>query len=652
MMKFKKFILSDYFYQIILLVTILVYLIIAMQIPVTISPRAIHDDGLFLKLSKNILLGQWLGDYNNLTLAKGAGFPIILAINAILGIPITLFLGMFYAATCYFLTTFFLSQKMPRFIAFSMFILILFHPAMFPTRIIRDNFYSALTLISFFGIAYIIFENKKLKNSHVFFSGLIFGLFLITREEWVWIIPGVLILIVLGIYYQRKENQPLRPVYLKLSLLLLTGLLIVNTISTINFSKYGIFKDVDFKEKEFQNTLKNLNSVKIDQDIAFVPVPKERREILYKISPSFAELREYFEVTGKGWTEHGCKFYPESCGEYAGGWFMWALRDAVASKGYYKSAAEAAAFYKKMNQEITSACNDKRIVCKKNLIPFMPNINYEQWLNFPKKFYRAINMAAWNYGYNIPFSPSDNAHGSLFYFKILLGNPKSTPTYDEEKISRISGWFYSPKHTWFFLNCNGTDGKKIITPKRLKSPDIANSFKDPNADYQRFSFSIPNEDCFISSENKKSITHLNLKDLSKTNNFSMKIKDEILYIDNYLAFNKHQIFNYPYSVISSLLVFYEYTIPFISIIGLIFFFILTFSIIFKKHILNPLWILAASLWTLVLSRLILLVLIDISSFPVLIDFLYLLPIFPILTLASFASISDMYNYIMNKKLIN
>jgi len=652
MMKFKKLTVSDSFYKILSLISVAVYMIIAMQIPLTISPRAIHDDGLFLKLSKNILLGQWLGDYNNLTLAKGAGFPLVLAINAILGIPITLFLGIFYAATCYFITTFFISQKMPRFIAFSMFILILFHPAMFPFRIIRDNFYSALTLISFFGVAYIIFENKKLKNSYVFFSGLMVGLFLITREEWVWIIPAVLTLILIGIYYQRKEKQTLNPIFMKLSLILFIGFLIVNIISIINFNSYGIFKDVDFKEKEFQSAVKNLNSIQITHETPFVPVPSERREILYKISPTFAELREYFEVTGKGWTEHGCKVYPDTCGEYAGGWFVWALRDAVASKGYYKNAAEASKFYKKMNEEITSACDDKKIVCKKNLIPFMPNINSEQWLNFPKKFYRAINMAAGNYGYNLPTPPSDDAYGSLFSFKILLGNPKTTPTYDEEKISGVSGWFYSPKHNWFFLNCDGSDGKKIITPKRLKSPDIANFFNDPNADNQRFSFSIPNEDCFITFEAKKSINSLNLKNLSKAKNFSIKIQDEILYIDNYFAFDQQQIFKFPYSVLKSLYRFYKNTIPFIFIIGFAFFFISALSIIFKKHTLNPLWILAASLWILVISRLFLLVLIDISSFPTLIDFVYLLPIFPILIIASFLSISDMYNYIKSKKLFN
>jgi hypothetical protein len=651
MMKFKKFILSDYFYQIILLVPILVYLIIAMHIPVTVNIGAVHDDGLFYRLSKNIVSGQWLGEYNNLTLAKGSGFSIILAINAILGIPITLFLALVYASACYFLTSFCISQNMPKFLAFFMFILVLFHPAIFPLKIVRDNIYPALTLLSFIGIASIIFGNKQFNKTYVFFSGLIFGLFLITREEWVWVIPGISILLLFGIYFHRKQPF-LKSLLSRLGLFLLSGVLVVNIISIVNFSNYGIYKDVDFKEKEFQAVLKNLNSVEISHEIPFFPVPKERREVLYGISPSFSELKDFFESTGKGWTEYGCRFYPESCGDYAGGWFMWALRDAVASKGYYRSANEATAFYKKLNNEITSACKDNKIKCKKNIIPFMPNITGRQWMDFPKSFYKAINMSAWDYGYNIPSPPSADPQGNLFSYKILLGNPKSTPGYDVEKISRLNGWFYSPKHTWFFLHCDGNDGKKIIYPKRLKSPDIANYFKDPNANYQRFSFSIPNEDCFISSEDKNSIDHLNLKDLSESNNFSLKVKNETLYIDNYSIINQQNVFKYPYSILRSLLIFYEYIIPVISVIGLLFFTVSTFFIFFKKHVLNPLWILSASLWTLTISRMVLLVLIDISSFPTMTDYSYFLPIYPILVLAAFLSIADMYNYINNKKLFN
>ena len=624
------------------------YLIIAMQIPVTIAPGAVHDDGLAYRLAKNILLGHWLGEYNNLTLAKGAGFPIVLSINAILGIPITLFLALFYAATCYLVTNFLIKQKMPKFFAFFMFVLMLFHPAIFPLKIIRDYFYPALTLLVFTAIVSIIFENKQLKKSYVFFSGLIFGLFLITREEYVWILPGVLTLILLGIYYQRGKHQPLKPICLKLGLFFFIGFLIVNIISIINFHKYGIYNDVDFKEKEFRTALMNLNSVKISQEIPFVPVPKERREILYKISPSFAELRGFFEVSGKGWTKHGCQFYPDSCGEYHAGWFMWAFRDAVASKGYYKSAKEASAFYKKINEEVVGACNGNKIVCKKNIVPYMPNITSKQWQAFPKTFIRAVDEII-STSFSLNRFPSDNSAGNLFNYQILLGNPKLLPSSDTQKSTAISGWFYTPQHTWFSLNCEGIDGKKTIFPKRLESQDIVNAFKDDNANYQRFSFNISEENCFISSPNNKFINHLDLKVLEKERVFSLEKENKTLYIDNYSKSISKELFRHSFIAHKFLLDFYKYIIPVISFAGLLLFVVSTFLILLGIHSINPFWILSASVCGFFLTRVVLLVLIEISSFPGLNSY-YFLPLYPLPILFSFLSFADMNIFIRNKKL--
>ena len=49
-----------------------------------------HDDRLFLNLADQILQGNWLGKYNNLTLAKGCFYPLFIAFNFILGLPLLL----------------------------------------------------------------------------------------------------------------------------------------------------------------------------------------------------------------------------------------------------------------------------------------------------------------------------------------------------------------------------------------------------------------------------------------------------------------------------------------------------------------------------------------------------------------------------------
>ena len=46
-----------------------------------------------------------------------------------------------------------------------------------------------------------------------------------------------------------------------------------------------------------------------------------------------------------------------------GGWFMWALRDAVAAAGHYSSGTAAADYYRRLANEINIACDEGRLEC-------------------------------------------------------------------------------------------------------------------------------------------------------------------------------------------------------------------------------------------------------------------------------------------------
>ncbi len=67
---------------------------------------------------------------------------------------------------------------------------------------------------------------------------------------------------------------------------------------------------------------------------------------IYQQSPSFAKVKSYLDPDGKPspWN-YGCDLQPQTCGDIAGGWFIWAFRDAAQSVGMYKNAYTAAQFY-------------------------------------------------------------------------------------------------------------------------------------------------------------------------------------------------------------------------------------------------------------------------------------------------------------------
>src|SRR6478735_3695936 len=65
---------------------------------------AFHDDRLFVELAARVLQGEWLGPYNQFTLAKGPLFPLFIAAMFKLGVPLLLAQQALYAAASATLT--------------------------------------------------------------------------------------------------------------------------------------------------------------------------------------------------------------------------------------------------------------------------------------------------------------------------------------------------------------------------------------------------------------------------------------------------------------------------------------------------------------------------------------------------------------------
>ena len=58
------------------------------------------DDRLFIELAQHLVRGEWLGPYNELTLAKGPFYPLFIAATFLVGVPLFLAQHLLYAAAC------------------------------------------------------------------------------------------------------------------------------------------------------------------------------------------------------------------------------------------------------------------------------------------------------------------------------------------------------------------------------------------------------------------------------------------------------------------------------------------------------------------------------------------------------------------------
>lgn len=624
----------------------LFYIALAIYLPVSIYAGAGLDDAWFITNAERISNGDWLGNFNHTTLIKGPAYSYFLYLNHLLGLPITFSIAFLYIVSCVVLVSMLKRAGLGFLLSIILFILMLFLPSLFPVRIIRDNIYYSLTLLTFSGILYIVIK-KKVKILYFAPLGIATGLFWITREEGIWILPGLMLLIIYGFIIRYKERLELISFIKNLAIFLIFATFPTITTSFINYSKYSIFQVVDFKDSEFKAALNALNSVIVGEEVPFVPVSKKKREAIYKVSPAFQELEPYFEDRGKGWISYGCKERAQSCGDYAGGWFMWALREGVGDLGYYSNPQKSSEYFSRLTKEVKSACEKGELTCSSNPISYMPKLTYDSFNLLPKAIFNAIDITLSRNDIRIDGELSTGPFERLMEIKEFLGNPRIIWPKNNDKIL-VLGWYYQPAGKWISLSCNANEVNYQQEVERQYSADITAHFNDQSAIYQRFAIEVNKYDgCIIKFDNDEYNSIKIRKISNRKKDFLDKeiaTKGGILYIDEVNIISQ----NTPdkATIIKKYLIdIYGNISIFIFAIGLISLFYLLFLFFLKKNrltSLDSLFVIAISLWILYFSRIILVALVDILSFAA-VGFLYLMPAFPILFAASFVSFASVIN---------
>ena len=316
---------------------------------------------------------------------------------------------------------------------------------------------------------------------------------------------------------------------------------------------------------------------------------------------------------------------------------MWALRDAVAINGYYESPMRAAEFYDNITKEIKTACDTGVIKCRSNPIPFMPNITMTQLKELPGKTVHSLKLAMVRFPVPATGGDSWGPLNQLQKTRLFLGNPRTTLAPSEQKIN-LNGWYYSTNGDWIVLNCSIKGAKIKKNVERISSPDIAEQLKNPNANFQRFSISVSSsENCGISTASSPS-TNFPIKALLEKQKTAFTIgSNGTLYVDDILETRNYSTEDLPLKIKNSLVSLYGSVIPFLALFGAFTYFVYLFFIWTGKAAITDIFIVSTMMWCLFFSRILLIVLVDISAFPA-ISMLYMSAAFPILCLAAFLSL--------------
>lgn len=353
----------------------ILYLWLMANVPLVAIPEAMHDDALFVKIAANIVSGRWLGEYNNLTLSKGPFYPIWIGISWLSGLPILVSQAALYAASCFLLVRALRPWLSSERICFVLYIVLLFNPVTYTVgqlRVMREGIYMPMTILLLALAVWWIRWQRADWQRRLFLAGAmgtVLAAYWCTREEGVWLLPTLLACLAVSIGTARA-TQGWRSAITREGLLAggaaATAVFLVMLVAAMNYLRYGVFDVVEFKQKEFVSAYGALSRIKHETWTPYVVVPRAVVTKAAKVSPAVAELQPYLLSEGlDGFRAVGCSTYGVvPCdGEIRAGWFMWALREAAAQAGHYKSARLAKRFYGRLAQEINNACSRHELDC-------------------------------------------------------------------------------------------------------------------------------------------------------------------------------------------------------------------------------------------------------------------------------------------------
>ncbi len=439
------------------------------------------DDRLFIHQATSLLQGDWLGNYNYLTLFKGPFYPLFIAFISLAGIPLLTAQQLLYAAACLVLCLALFPSIRHKVFRILLLAILLFNPMSVTntvaTRALREGIYPALTLLSLAGaIGLVLRLEKPFKNrlGWMLLTGFALSAFWLTREERVWIMPTLTILAGVAAYRAWNEKNTNRRA--ALVSLAIPGLMLgaaVLTISSLNLNHYGVFAITEYDSPVFLKAYGSLTRVKPKIWQPLIPVAAETRERIYAVSPSFRMLEPYLEGdVGQLYSLYG-ELVKNNSREMGGGWFHIALRESVDQAGLTDGGKFPAEFYQQLTGEIESACNSGSLEC-----------------SLPRKSF----MAVWNDAYSKPLL--ENSWKAMTYLvgfegfdgglKDCLGSDEQLEPFINLTHERcwhthpsvfVQGWVVKPGEAisiWVF----GQDGNKIVSPTyHTYSPDLVDHFK-------------------------------------------------------------------------------------------------------------------------------------------------------------------------------
>ena len=373
---------------------------------------AAHDDYLFVRQALSILDGKWLGPFDFLTLSKGPFFAMWLALMHLMSLPYILALQLTYLLACAAFVVALRPFRLARHWQLLIFCALWFSPASFANtdfRVERSALYPSLVLLSLafaVGLTLRCSLSERLSKIWTIGLGASFAAFWLAREEGPWLLPTLFLIgggaLLREVILHSNRWRLLLGSWAASAALFFTALA---TVAGLNYFFYRQFLIIETRDSAFVDAYRAITRVGEDSPRLMVPISLRGMEKAASVSPAFAEVHTNIVDGFPSWRSQAkdgwAAMYPaglvketlKNDNDAIGGYFGWALLQAVAHAGYYKNAATAHDYYARVAREINGACEGGRIACRPSGEDPMPFLTSAPPGVFLASFGRALRLS-------------------------------------------------------------------------------------------------------------------------------------------------------------------------------------------------------------------------------------------------------------------
>ncbi len=479
------------------------------NLPIMAVPKGIHDDWIMVHLADALRSGQWLGEYNDLTLTKGMFFPLYLAVLNFLHLSYLTTSALLYTMSCMLFVYALRPLLKKGWVCLVLYLALLWNPVSYSVqafqRVYRNSISYIQVLLIFGGFFGLWLRRREPVNKQIFWvltASVGMVSFFYTREDAIWVEPFLLVfvLIFLGNLFVLWRREHARSAAAKALLVLLPFLCVWGAgqlIAGENYTHYNIRLTNELQKGGFAKMYQSMMAVKPEEEIDGVTMTREKIARMCDECPTLKKLEPYIESSRLTWagSEENEKDW-----EVRDGWVFWIFRTAFSEAGYYTDGETVNQVCLQIRDELETAMDEGRLTRQAT----MPSTYMSPWRKgYLGKLLGALGKAvAYTTTYDemetmvyLYSEPDEN--GGIPLFERMTGDKA---IWYESNLIEMAGW-YVPYEGMdgVTLQAEASDGTVLAVADFTESDDIAaylagQGIPAPGSEKCRFSLKLSVDD--------------------------------------------------------------------------------------------------------------------------------------------------------------